>query len=237
MTKRAHDDEELTEEQKRLRARAQKLKGTSEHAVVAAPATEPARPKTIVPVVPTWASVHDLGVIAIALVVLALGAIVHRVMTRPRADAKQLGALVYRVPADWLETPGAAREGATRLEYQAFDDPRLRLEVEERPQPAFPGPLGPVLELEFGRRPGVIAKRVERAPRYRRGREWVRSRYAYAYTPVPGDAPALAGAIELAIVDGGRLHVVTIHGPDDRLAALEHDLLDAVDLGEADAAR
>ena len=236
MTKKIDDEEDLTDEQKRLRVRAQKLKGTAETPIVAAP-TEPSRPKTIIPVVPSWASVHDLGVVAVVLLVLMAGGIVHHTLTRPRADARKLGALVYRVPSGWLETPGVAGAGATRLEYQAFDDPRLRLEVEERPQPAFPGPIGPVLELEFGRRPGVIAKRLERAPRYRRGREWVRSRYAYAYTPVPGDAPALAGAIELAIVDGGRLHVVTIHGPDDHLAALEAELLDAVDLGEADVAR
>jgi hypothetical protein len=53
------------------------------------------------------------------------------------------------------------------------------------------------------------------------GRDWLRTRFQYAWKEDKGDAPETATGIEYAIAAGERLYVVTLHGSDASTRWLE----------------
>jgi hypothetical protein len=185
--------------------------------VTSAP-TEAARPA------PFWT--WDLPVVIGAFVLLLAGWIVHGVMTRPRLATFEAEGLSLRYPQGWYpreEAPG-------HWWYESNEDPAERLEIRIGPRPLLSGSPATAIEFERSTGAGGFYKRLERAEAELGGREWVRTRFSYAFKATDEDAPALATGIEYTVVNGDKLYVVTAHGPESKVADLEAKYLRTVTL-------
>jgi hypothetical protein len=85
-------------------------------------------------------------------------------------------------------------------------------------------------EFERSTTAGGFYKRLERGEIELGGREWIRTRFSYAFKPSEEDAPALATGIEYACVNGDKMFVVTAHGSEAKVAELEDEYLRSVTL-------
>jgi hypothetical protein len=162
---------------------------------------------------------HDLHIVAIALLILGLGALVHDAAGGAPTRTITRGRLSVAVPADWLAEPGDAPA------VLRGEDAVTRLEIAER---EAPGPLVSVetsLELERAQAYGPLYTRLESGKTRAGGRAWLRTVYGYAFKPTPTHAPRLVTAVEYAVADGGRLFAVTLHAAPERAAELERAIL------------
>jgi hypothetical protein len=94
-------------------------------------------------------------------------------------------------------------------------------------------PLDGSLELERGQRYGGMYQRLDSGRRTVGGREWLRTRFAYAFKPTPTHAPRAAHAVEYALAAGpgaGRVLVAPVHAPEEHIAALERQILGSLEV-------
>jgi hypothetical protein len=162
---------------------------------------------------PFW-SRHDLHVVAIALVILALGGVFHDAGGDARKTVSRERVAV-QVPSDWLATP------ATDATVVRGEDAVTRLEIRVAEPPGPLVGLEAALELERAQRHGPLYTRAGSGE----ARGWLRTVFSYAFKPTPTHAARVATGVEYARVDGGRLFVITLHAPEERVAALEADIL------------
>jgi hypothetical protein len=167
---------------------------------------------------------HDLAVILCALVVLAVGLAFQSGSSRPRLKSFARDGLTVRFPASWLAEPGA-RGPSFRGE-----DALTRLEIFVSPRPQLAVGMEAALELARGQTYGSLYARTSTAHRAVKGREWLRTEYSYALKPADGHAPRVATAVEYAAESGERLYVVTLHGTDERVRALEPVILTSLEV-------
>lgn len=168
---------------------------------------------------------HDVLVVIVAAALLVAGWLAHGAMTRPELATLDRHGLTLQAPRGWLPSGAPSDTLPAETSWQPVDEPNVKLEVRVQNRPAFDGPLQPLLDLARGRRYGELYKRLSVDDRVVGGRTWLRSRYTYAFKPTEDDAPMVASAVEYALVNGDKLYVVTVHGPDDRVEALEASLL------------
>ena len=168
---------------------------------------------------------HDLHIVAIALVILALGGLAHDAGGDP-GRVVTVERLALRVPSGWLAAPAPA--GAATVLRGEDAVTRLELRAAEPPPPLISAETS--LDLERAQRHGPLYTREASGPRRAGGRDWQRTVFSYAFKPTPTHAARLATAVEYALVDGGRLHVVTLHAPAERIEALEELILSTVEL-------
>jgi hypothetical protein len=166
---------------------------------------------------------HDLHVVAIALVILALGWAVREEAGAVTRTITREG-LAIAVPAGWIVEPKAGDLTVVRGEDAVT---RVELRVAEAPGPLVT--LESLLELDRAQRYGQLYLRLESGRATAGGREWLRTVYAYAFKPTAAHAPRLATAVEYALdaahPGGGPLLVVTLHAPQERVAELEREIL------------
>jgi hypothetical protein len=171
---------------------------------------------------PLWLR-HDLGVVAIAALVLGAGWLVSgRAGAEPQKRVALAGVTVS-VPAGWIvDAPAGVARG---------DDAIARVEVQSGDAPPEGVDLDTARDLDRGHRYGDLYQRTTASiPIQAGGRTWLRTRYAYAFKPSPSHAPRVATAIEYARVAAGHVTVVTVHGAtDERAAELEHLVLGTVE--------
>jgi len=180
--------------------------------------TEPAPPPRL------W--VHDLPVTIGALVLLSVGWVVHRTMTRPQLATFHAEGLAFQYPKGWYpreEAPG-------RWWYESIDDPAQRIEVRVEPAPRLAASVATTVEFERATQAGGYYKRLERGDVELGGRKWTRTRFSYAFKTDEEAAPALATGIEYACLNDDRQYVVTVHGSDAQVAEMERDYLRTVKL-------
>jgi hypothetical protein len=167
---------------------------------------------------PFWLR-HDLHVAVIAVAILGLGWLVRVEGAGPATKPVARGGVSIQVPADWIVAPAAGatvargEDAVTRVELRAEERPGELVTVES------------ALELERAQRFGPLYQRLSTERREAAGRAWVRTTFGYAFKPSSNHAPRLASAVEYATEQGGRLVVVTLHAPEERVAALERDVL------------
>jgi len=166
---------------------------------------------------------HDLHVVAIAAIILALGGwLRHASGDTGRAVSKDRLSLV--VPADWMAEPSGGdrtvlrgEDAVTRVELRVADKPSELVTVDS------------ILALERGQRYGGLYQRLDSgkvAAGGPGGRVWQRTVFTYAFKPTPTHAPRLATAVEYAFAGEDHLYVATVHAPDEeRARELERALL------------
>jgi hypothetical protein len=191
---------------------------------------------------------HDVLVLIGALALLATGVLAYRSLTAPRLTEFSRFGLSLERPGTWLP-PQAVPPPPSRLAVAAgaqtssSDARKAPASGEELPyHVVFQSPLSPLarLEIRIDRRPtygnlrGALG--LARVSRYGEvywaaesdeqtidGRDWVRTRFQYAYKAGDGDSPKVATGIEYGTVNGNLVYVVTFHGSDaeaERLRAL-----------------
>lgn len=184
---------------------------------------------------------HDLGVLIVALALLAGGALVHRFLAAPDVVEFSQEGLQFERPGGWLPgqvpkgamSPLAGNQAGFGAPAQAADssphlhtifvspqDARRRIEVRIADRPAYSNlrgalavqRLGDYGEFYWARHSGNAA--IE-------GRDWLRTEFRYAFKASKGGSPQIAEAIEYAIVSAGRLYVVTLHDAPDAVGTLD----------------
>jgi hypothetical protein len=196
----------------------------------------------------TWMR-HDLLVLIGALALLASGVIAYRSLTAPRLTEFSRFGLSLERPGTWLppqDVPPPPSRLAAAVGGKDGPPPEARkVRAPEEGLPhhvVFQSPLSPLarLEIRIDRRPtygnlrGALS--LARVSRYGEvywaaesdeqtidGRDWVRTRFQYAYKAGDGDSPKVATGIEYGTVNGNLVYVVTFHGSDaeaERLRAL-----------------
>jgi hypothetical protein len=171
---------------------------------------------------PIWT--HDLPAAGAALLLLICGFAVHASITRPVLGTFEAQGLSLRYPTGWYPH----QEGQGHWGYQSNEDPTERIEVRIGPRPLPSVSPATAVEFERASQAGGFYKRLERGKIDLAGREWIRTRFAYAFKLDEEDAPALAMGVEYALVHGDILYVVAVHGPERRLAELEATFLRTV---------
>jgi hypothetical protein len=171
---------------------------------------------------PFWLR-HDLHVAAIALAILGLGWLVRVEAGGQPTKTVSGGGLTVEVPSDWIVEPAQGEAQVARGE-----DAVTRLEIASREPPGDLVTVEAGLELERAQRHGPLYQRLESGRKTVGGRDFLRTAFGYAFKPTPEHAPRLASAVEYALEAKGRLWVVTLHAPEERIARLEREVLGTV---------
>jgi len=186
---------------------------------------------------PSVVAQHDLAVVIAALLLLAIGGLAYHSLTTPVMTTWEQHGLAFRWPGSWLAgEPLPQRPGRLLAEaaapprpagelpfhevYSYAADADLRIEVRVDRRPSY-GNLRGVLSFERHNRFGELYRMLDGDTVAIAGRDWLRTRFQYAWKEDKGDAPETATGIEYAIAAGERLYVVTLHGSDASTRWLE----------------
>lgn len=180
-------------------------------------------PKNLRP--PSFFVTQDLLVLTVALVLFASGALAHAHLAAPRMTTFDHQGLSFQHPQGWLPTPGDPDAVPVSLSYQSPWDARSRIEVRIQNKPVYGGALQLVVDLARGNRYGEFYKRAKAEPMVLTDDSWLRTAFRYAHKASAEDAPQVLFAIEFALVKYDRLYVVTVHGGEDTVEALEEQIL------------
>lgn len=168
---------------------------------------------------PFWLR-HDLHIAVLALAILALGWLMRSEAGAPPTKTVTREGLSVEVPADWIVEPAAGdvtvargEDAVTRVELRSAERPGEHLSAESS------------LDVARAQRHGPLYQRLSSDRRTSGGREWLRTTFGYAFKPTPTHAPRLASAVEYAALSGGRLLIVTLHAPEERIDELEREVL------------
>ena len=181
---------------------------------------------------------HDAAVVLVALLLIAVGGIVHRAMLRPPMQELDRHGLRFARNDAWLapepvppapprlvrDAPPPPRAEPGELPYhEVFTsalDPDVRLEVRIDARPAWSNVVTG-LELERRNRYGELYSSDGGHTRSIAGHDWLRTTYRFAYAPEKGDEPRIGRAVEYATVDREQLYAVTFHGAPEQVEYLE----------------
>jgi hypothetical protein len=194
----------------------------------------PAAPK------PSFFLQNDLGVVALAAVLLLGGAFGYRALTAPKMTTWVSGqGLSIRVPADWIPLTLSTQKtemGALQTHHRHASAAVLPfLDVEIRKFDAPPGDIGfaglsAALDArrlaeyhEFYRSIGTQVAKLK-------GRTWDRTPFRHAEKRSDADDPQVYAAVEYATMNNGNLYVVTLHGSDADVKSLESTIFDTLEV-------
>ena len=183
---------------------------------------------------------HDLLVLIGALALLAGGVLAYRSKTAPRTIAFAKLGLTLERPSAWLppqqvppppsslalavgpnpaaKTP-AKGELPHHVMYQSASNALGRLEIRIDKRPSYNNLRGALNLARVGRY-GEVYWAADSSDETIKGRDWVRTRFRYAYKPDDANSPRVATGIEYATLNGGLVYVVTLHGSDKDADAL-----------------
>jgi hypothetical protein len=172
---------------------------------------------------------HDLLVVLVALAVIAGGWAASAYGLVPGTKKWSSGGVTFSYPADWLAV--SSQEDA--LEARGEDAvTRLVFETWMKPQHALVT-CDAYLELDRAQR-FPLYERLSSEVRRIKGKDWLVTHYAYAAKAGSGFAPQVVQAAEYAYpanfeVNRENLSIVTIHASNERLPALEAELVSTLD--------
>jgi hypothetical protein len=170
---------------------------------------------------PSWLAL-DLPTVVAALLLLAVGAVVHGYLSRPRLVAFEKDGLVVGVPASYsLRTPLIAPPGLpAETSFRKPGAPgHIVVRVDEKP--AFLGSVESFRELQRGHTFGEHYHQIESSRVQVSGREWLRTRFRYiSRDGQPTEAIEYTYPAELT-VNSPRMYIVQVHGSAHQTARLE----------------
>tara|TARA_R110002096_G_scaffold143328_3_gene299230 strand:+ start:93226 stop:93891 length:666 start_codon:yes stop_codon:yes gene_type:complete len=191
---------------------------------------------------PSLSQRHDLGVLIVALAMLAGGALVHRYRAAPSVVPYAKEGLVFERPGGWLPAQIPAVSVSPLVQHQAgFGvattiptrapntvhtiyvsplDARRRIEVRIEDRPAYSNLRGALAVARLGQY-GEFYWARHSGNATIANRDWLRTEFRYAFKANKGSSPQIAEAVEYAIVNAGRLFVVTLHDEPDSPSKLE----------------
>jgi len=201
---------------------------------------------------PAWQR-HDALVVAVAAVLLVIGAIAYRALTRPALVAFSQSGLRFERPNGFfppedvdvptsslaglggLAEPGAPASKSSRYHklYKTPDGPLIGLEVLIERRPDYQG-LAIVLQQARKLRYGEYMWTADAGEVELRSHIWQRTEFQYAVKATADDAPQVATGIEYATVNGDRLYVVTLHGTEREARRLESFVRPTLELTSAE---
>lgn len=172
-----------------------------------------------------WFLGHDLLVHVVAALLLIGGWLAYTSSSEASSSTfKRLG-LTFSYPAGWLPDAPFSEELPVDVSYASIEDARVRVNVRISQKPPVEGPIDTVLALRRARKHGEMYKALKTEIKTMGGLEWTRTEYVYAFKPTEDAEPQLANAVEYGIVNNDKLYAVSVHGPKDRVAALEREIL------------
>ncbi len=176
---------------------------------------------------------HDLGVLVLALAVLAGGSLLHRHLSTPNTIVYEEHGLTLSRPGGWLSYERAENTGSPLSKpgfekqptrnagiHEQFIAPHSslrRLEIRVAPRPPYPN-LGAILDVEKLSRYGEYYWTRSRGDVEIAGRRWLRTEFRYATKGRENGSPDVAEAVEYAHATNGTLFVVVIHDSPSTLA-------------------
>ncbi len=187
---------------------------------------------------------HDLGVLIVAAAILVGGALLHRSLVAPKFVSFASEGLRFERPGGWLSTQakkpqvsplvqGTAEFGADDgTSTQPHDSPglhnifvspvapRQRIEVRIVERPTYSNLRGALAVQRLGQYGEFYWARSSGNAAIAR-RDWLRTEYRYAFKPSKSGSPQIAEAVEYAIVNDGRLYIVTLHDSPENLQVLD----------------
>ncbi len=201
----------------------------------------PAEPEAPAAVAPPGAFLrNDLMVVAVATALIVGSIFLYQLLTRPALISDKHEGLHVSRPAAWLPfhpVPRAPQALAmavepsdaaaavekppdiTNLIAQSPIEPVNRIEIRIEPRPVFRNWRGALSLFRVARYGDTYWTAASGAVDIN-GREWIRTRFRYAYVAYAGDSPRVATGIEYATLVSERLFVVTFHGNEDSALAL-----------------
>jgi hypothetical protein len=197
---------------------------------------------------------NDLSVLLFALVVFVGGTFVTRDLANPKQIDFDNAGLHFERPTGWLpaqqtsskaaglagtasgfgtkdKTPETDEE-AVHIVYQSARDSRLRIEVHIGPRPAYRNLRGARAIERLGQY-GEFYWEAESGSRSIDRRDWVRSRFRYAFKAGKSGSPQIANAVEYATIQDKRLYVVTLHGESESMQDLDNLISPTLRIGHA----
>lgn len=177
-----------------------------------------------------WWKRADLLVVAGAALLLTVGWLTHRALTRPRMVPFQSGALSLSYPAEFaLRDPLVApRDPPARVTLRKPGDALARIDVAVEKRRAMLGDAAAGRELARAQRYGAHYDRRETARKHVNGRDWQRTRFRYVSSE--SGTIAIVHAVEYVYptdpsVRSDESYVVTVHGTEAGVGALEASVL------------
>ncbi|MCP4445137.1 MAG: hypothetical protein GY811_07315 [Myxococcales bacterium] len=194
---------------------------------------------------------HDLGVLVIALAILAGGALVHRSLACPDHVSYAKQGLQFQRPGGWLTLPesnsyvtplalGTAgfgvgtsappapnEPGDVHTRFASPKDARRRIEVRIEGRPSYSNLRGALAVQRLGQYGEFYWARSSGNSAIA-GKDWLRTEFRYAFKPNKRGSPQIAEAIEYAIVNDERLFVVTLHDRPETLNDLDAIVADSL---------
>ncbi len=192
---------------------------------------------------PSFSQRHDLGVLFVALALLAGGVLVHRFLATPPMVPFEKHGLQFERPGGWLPAqlppvaasplvqkaagfgvapaaPQSTPSDRIHSIYTSPQDARRRIEVRIEERPAYNNLRGALAVQRLGEY-GEFYWARHSGKTVLAGRDWLRTEFRYAYKASKGGSPQIAEAVEYAIVNSGRLYVVTLHDSPKTLPSLD----------------
>ena len=173
-----------------------------------------------------WFLSLDLLVVVGAVLLLAAGYVVHGALTRPRLASFSRDALTVRYPAEFalrepLQPPAS---GPMTLRLRRAGDATSEIEIQVARRPVA-GSIRNKREMDRAATYGTYYQPDDSSRRLVGGKEWLRTSYHYVSAAGrPTSAVEYAYPADL-MVNGDKIYVVSIHGAEPQLRALEAQVL------------
>jgi hypothetical protein len=177
----------------------------------------------------SWFLEHDGLVTAVAVVLLFVSWFSYRKVTEQKSATFDRQGLTFTYPAGWFPNDPTPDAFPVNVSFAAVE-PTTKVEVRISKKPAFDGPIESVLDLYRSRQYGELYRKFTTEKRTVAGKEWLRSDFSYAFKKSDDDTPRVAWGVEYATMNNENLYVVTMHGPEDKVKGLEHDVLGTLSL-------
>jgi len=173
---------------------------------------------------PSFYRQHDVGVLVLALAILAVSAGWYRSLHAPRLGTWTQEGLTVRYPKSWLPPEPVQLEPAqialsvpATKEHQATSkhthvaihsrDPLARIEIEIGERPVYRNWRGALSLARVSRYGDTYWTKSS----HLLDDGWLRTEYRYAFAEYAGDSPHVLTGVEYASLLGERLYRVTFH--------------------------
>ncbi|MBA3821132.1 MAG: trypsin-like peptidase domain-containing protein, partial [Deltaproteobacteria bacterium] len=179
---------------------------------------------------------HDLVVLVVAFVIIAITGRLHRGLVTPPTVTFAERGLEFEHSQAWLAPepmptppPRIARDPlgqppkpgtAYHVAFTSSLDPNARIEVLIDKKPAWSN-IVTGLELDRRSRYGELYTLDDSSIRSIEDQDWLRTAYRYAHTIDKGDEPRVDRAVEYATIDREQLYVITLFGSASQLDRIE----------------
>jgi S1-C subfamily serine protease len=179
---------------------------------------------------------HDVAVLLIGLVIIAIAGRVHHALVTPPTKQFSERGLTFEHSRAWLDPeplppppprimrdptgqlPKADSVYNVALTSSLGGDARIEVLIDKRP--AWSNVVTG-LELDRRTRWGELYTLDDSTIEAIEDHDWLRTAYRYAHASMKGDVPRIGRAIEYATIDREQIYVVTLFGTAAELARIE----------------